>query len=48
MKMEIPIEAEKAGIAETVHIAVGDFVNEGDVLGDYFISHKGRDKYSDT
>ncbi|SDC37345.1 acetyl-CoA carboxylase biotin carboxyl carrier protein [Priestia aryabhattai B8W22] len=32
MKMEIPIESDQAGIAKTVHIAVGDFVNEGDVL----------------
>ncbi|WP_195695957.1 biotin/lipoyl-containing protein [Priestia megaterium] len=32
MKMEIPIESDQAGITETVHIAVGDFVNEGDVL----------------
>ncbi len=32
MKMEIPIESDQAGIGETVHIAVGDFVNEGDVL----------------
>ncbi|SDM62771.1 acetyl-CoA carboxylase biotin carboxyl carrier protein [Fictibacillus solisalsi] len=32
MKMEIPIEAETAGKVEEIKVAVGDFVNEGDVL----------------
>ncbi|WHY74320.1 acetyl-CoA carboxylase biotin carboxyl carrier protein subunit [Fictibacillus enclensis] len=32
MKMEIPIEAEAAGTVEEIKVAVGDFVNEGDVL----------------
>ncbi|MDN4073548.1 MULTISPECIES: acetyl-CoA carboxylase biotin carboxyl carrier protein subunit [Fictibacillus] len=32
MKMEIPVEAESAGKVEEIKVAVGDFVNEGDVL----------------
>lgn len=32
MKMEIPVEAEFAGTVEKVHVEVGGFVNEGDVL----------------
>lgn len=32
MKMEIPIEAETAGKVSTIHVNVGDFVNEHDVL----------------
>lgn len=32
MKMEIPIEAEAEGTVEEIKVAVGDFVNEGDVL----------------
>lgn len=32
MKMEIPVEAETAGKVATIHVNVGDFVNEHDVL----------------
>lgn len=32
MKMEIPIESETAGTIKDIKVAVGDFVNEGDVL----------------
>lgn len=32
MKMEIPVEAEIAGKVSTIHVNVGDFVNEHDVL----------------
>lgn len=32
MKMEIPIEAVEDGVVSEVKAAVGDFVNEGDVL----------------
>jgi len=32
MKMEMPIEAPSAGRVETVHVAEGQAVNEGDVL----------------
>lgn len=32
MKMEIPIDAAEAGKVAEIKVAVGDFVNEGDVL----------------
>lgn len=32
MKMEIPVEAETEGKVATIHVNVGDFVNEHDVL----------------
>lgn len=32
MKMEIPVESETNGVVKEVHIAEGDFVNEGDIL----------------
>lgn len=32
MKMEIPIESTGAGKVSEVHVQIGDFVNEGDVL----------------
>ena len=32
MKMEIPIESETAGKVTAINVAVGDFVNEEDVL----------------
>lgn len=32
MKMEIPVEAEFGGTVEKVHVEVGGFVNEGDLL----------------
>ncbi|GAK10294.1 MULTISPECIES: acetyl-CoA carboxylase biotin carboxyl carrier protein subunit [Geomicrobium] len=32
MKMEIPIEAESAGVVKQVQKNEGEFVNEGDVL----------------
>jgi acetyl-CoA carboxylase biotin carboxyl carrier protein len=32
MKMEIPIEAEQAGIVHEVPVKEGDFVNDGDPL----------------
>ncbi len=32
MKMEIPIESEKDGKVATIHVNVGDFVNEEDVV----------------
>lgn len=32
MKMEIPIEAESAGIVHEIPVNEGDFVNEGDPL----------------
>lgn len=32
MKMEIPVEAEFGGKVEKIHVEVGGFVNEGDVL----------------
>ncbi|WP_172369780.1 biotin/lipoyl-containing protein [Sporosarcina jiandibaonis] len=32
MKMEIPVEAETAGIVTAINVNVGDFVNENDVL----------------
>lgn len=32
MKMEIPIEAGSVGKVQDIKVAVGDFVNEGDIL----------------
>ncbi|WP_432359502.1 biotin/lipoyl-binding carrier protein [Sporosarcina sp. UB5] len=32
MKMEIPIETEVSGKVASIHVQVGDFVNEEDVL----------------
>lgn len=32
MKMEIPLEAEVAGKVTELHVNVGDFVNENEVL----------------
>lgn len=32
MKMEIPIEAEAPATLETLHVAEGDAVNDGDLL----------------
>jgi len=32
MKMEIPVDAEMNATVSEVKVAVGDFVNEGDVL----------------
>lgn len=32
MKMEIPIESMGAGVVKELKVAIGDFVNEGDVL----------------
>lgn len=32
MKMEIPVEADAAGKVTAIHVQVGDFVNEDDVL----------------
>lgn len=32
MKMEIPVQAERAGTVREVLVAVGDVVQEGDVL----------------
>jgi acetyl-CoA carboxylase biotin carboxyl carrier protein len=32
MKMEMPVEAPGAGVVETIHVAEGQAVNEGDVL----------------
>lgn len=32
MKMEIPVEVEAIGKVTAIHVQVGDFVNEGDVL----------------
>lgn len=32
MKMEIPIESMGAGVVKELRVAIGDFVNEGDVL----------------
>lgn len=32
MKMEIPIEGVEDGTVAEVNVAIGDFVNEGDVL----------------
>lgn len=33
MKMEIPIEATSAGVLQSLNVAEGDSVNEGQVLG---------------
>ncbi|RYF79915.1 MAG: acetyl-CoA carboxylase biotin carboxyl carrier protein subunit [Comamonadaceae bacterium] len=33
MKMEIPIEAQSAGVLRSLDVAEGDSVNEGQVLG---------------
>ncbi|ANU13636.1 Biotin carboxyl carrier protein of methylcrotonyl-CoA carboxylase [Planococcus halocryophilus Or1] len=32
MKMEIPVEAEIGGTVEKIHVEIGGFVNEGDLL----------------
>lgn len=32
MKMEVPLSSEHAGRVSFVHVAPGDFVNEGDAL----------------
>lgn len=32
MKMEIPIEAEEAGVVQEIIVNEGDFINEGDVI----------------
>ncbi len=32
MKMEIPVTAEGSGIVVEIHVAEGDFVNEGDLI----------------
>jgi acetyl-CoA carboxylase biotin carboxyl carrier protein len=32
MKMEIPIESNAQGMVSEIKVAIGDFVNEGDVL----------------
>lgn len=32
MKMEIPVEAESAGVVEAIHVAEGDAVKEGQPL----------------
>lgn len=32
MKMEVPQSTEGAGVVKEVHVAIGDFVNEGDLL----------------
>lgn len=32
MKMEVPQSAEGSGVVKEIHVAIGDFVNEGDVL----------------
>ncbi|QQZ08044.1 acetyl-CoA carboxylase biotin carboxyl carrier protein subunit [Heyndrickxia vini] len=32
MKMEIPIESTGSGKVKEIHVNIGDFVNEGDVL----------------
>lgn len=34
MKMEIPVEAEQAGTLQTLHVAEGDTVQDGDLLAD--------------
>ncbi|PLR97391.1 acetyl-CoA carboxylase biotin carboxyl carrier protein subunit [Bacillus sp. T33-2] len=32
MKMEIPVESQTAGKIGAIHVNIGEFVNEGDVL----------------
>ena len=32
MKMEIPVESDQTGKIAEIHVAEGDFVNEGDTL----------------
>lgn len=32
MKMEVPQSAESGGSVKEVHVSIGDFVNEGDLL----------------
>jgi acetyl-CoA carboxylase biotin carboxyl carrier protein len=32
MKMEVPIESQAAGTVGAIHKAVGDFLNDGEVL----------------
>jgi len=32
MKMEVPQSAEVGGNVKEIHVSVGDFVNEGDLL----------------
>ncbi|MGD7043582.1 acetyl-CoA carboxylase biotin carboxyl carrier protein subunit [Jeotgalibacillus proteolyticus] len=32
MKMEIPVDSEHDGTLKEIKVAVGDFVNEGDIL----------------
>lgn len=32
MKMEIPIEAEEAGVVQEIIVNESDFINEGDVI----------------
>lgn len=32
MKMEVPQSAGGSGVVKEIHVAIGDFVNEGDVL----------------
>ena len=32
MKMEIPVESDQSGKIAEIHVAEGDFVNEGDTL----------------
>lgn len=32
MKMEVPQSSEGTGVIKEVHVAIGDFVNEGDLL----------------
>ncbi len=32
MKMEVPIQSKTSGIVKLIHVAEGDFVNEGETL----------------
>lgn len=32
MKMEVPQTTESGGTVKSLHVAIGDFVNEGDLL----------------
>lgn len=34
MKMEVPVQTDFGGKVVTVHVGVGDFVNEGDAVVD--------------